>query len=536
MTSSSSEQGINGTNESASRGKQTYRRLALIVAGLVLCAGGFIMVRKWTAPAPEQNQFYKVKRGDMLISVVEGGALRAVKESLIRSEFEGISRIISIVPEGTYVKAGDIVVELDSSELKDRVNQQEVTYQNNDFAFIQAKENLSIQQSLVESQIKEAELRVEFAKIDLDKYVEGDAPQQTNTAFNTIIIRKEQLQRAQDKLDWTQQLYKKGYASKSELEADGLSLVQARIAVEQAEKDLELFRKYDLPKTRRRLESAWEQAQLELNRLRQRTSNQMAQAQANLRTSQRALELTHEKLKELKQQLENSKIKAPQDGLVVYASSSFGDRGQMLIEEGAQVRQRQEIIKLPDVSQMIVEIRVHESHVLQIHPGLEAYVTIDSIPDRRFKARVTKVAVLPNSQDRWMNPNLKVYSTDVLIEEELPDLKPGASARAEIIVTNLIDALTVPLQAVTTVKGKQVCYVQEEDSLVPVPVTVGNFNDQFIEIRSGLKEGAMVALTPPAATTEDTDFGGSVLATEAPRPTPTATTAKKSAPAEQPPL
>ena len=134
-----------------------------------------------------------------------------------------------------------------------------------------------------------------------------------------------------------------------------------------------------------------------------------------------------------------------------------------------------------------------------------------------------------------MNPNLKVYSTDVLIEEELPDLKPGASARAEIIVTNLINALTVPLQAVTTVKGKQVCYVQEEAYLVAVPVIVGNFNDQFIEIRSGLKEGAQVALTPPASATEDTDLSGSVLSTEVARPTPTATTAKKTS-TEQPRL
>jgi HlyD family secretion protein len=267
-----------------------------------------------------------------------------------------------------------------------------------------------------------------------------------------------------------------------------------------------------------------------LDRLRQRTSNQLAQAEANLRTSQRALELTLEKLKELKQQLENSKIKAPQDGLVVYASSSgFGDRGQMLIEEGAQVRQRQEIIKLPDVSQMIVEIRVHESHVLQIRPGLDAYVTVDSIPDRRFKAKVLKVAVLPNSQDRWMNPNLKVYSTDVLIEEDLPDLKPGASARAEIIVTNLVNALTIPLQAVTTVKGKQVCYVQNGTGLVAVPVTVGNFNDQFIEIRGGLKDGDLVALTPPPSASEDIDVGGSVLPAETVRPAPatTTSTAKK---------
>ena len=514
----------------------TLRRAGLVGAAVVICLIAVLAFRKWSGPEAEQNQFHRVKRGDMLISVVEGGALRAVKESIIRSEFEGISRIISIVPEGTYVKAGEILVELDSSELKDRVNQQEVTYQNNDFAFIQAKENLSIQQSLVESQIKDAELRVEFAKSDLDKYIEGDAPQQINTATNNIIIRKEQLQRANDKLEWTQQLFKKGYASKSELEADSLSLVQARIAVEQAEEDLRLFRKYDMPKNQRRLESTWDQSKLELDRLRQRTSNQLAQAEANLRTSQRALELTLDKLKELKQQLENSRIKAPQDGLVVYASSGgFGDRGQMLIEEGAQVRQRQEIIKLPDVSQMVVEIRVHESHVLQIHPGLDAYVTVDSIPDQRFKAKVIKVAVLPNSQDRWMNPNLKVYSTDVLIEEDLPDLKPGASARAEIIITNLVNALTVPLQAVTTVKGKQVCYVQNGDTLVPVPVTVGNFNDQFIEIRSGLKDGDLVALTPPVTRTEDLELSEPVLSTEAGRPaspapavvTPTAAAARK---------
>jgi HlyD family secretion protein len=500
------------SNEATQPSRRRLPKPALIaLAGLIVVAGAFIGFRKWNAPAPVQNQFYKVKRGDMLISIVEGGALKAVKESIIRSEFEGISRIISIVPEGAYVKAGDLLVELDSSELKDRVNQQEVSVQNNDFAYIQAKENLSIQESLAESQIKDAELRVEFAESDYNKYIEGDAPQQINTQTNQIVIRKEQLQRAQDKLDWTQQLFKKGYASKSELEADGLSLMQAKISVDQSLEDLRLFEKYDRPKQERRLKSAWDQAKMELERLKHRVANQIAQAEANMRTSQRALELTQQKLTELKQQLENSKIKAPQEGLVVYASSGFGDRGgSTLVEEGAQIRQRQEIIKLPDVSQMLVEIRVHESHVLQVKPGLEAYVTVDSIPDKRFKARVTKVAVLPNSQDRWMNPNLKVYSTDVLIEEELPDLKPGASARAELIITNLVSALTVPLQSVTTIKGKQVCFVQDGGKLVPKPVVVGNFNDQFIEIRSGLNEGDQVALTPPVLG-DDKDLGGSVL-------------------------
>ena len=112
-----------------------------------------------------------------------------------------------------------------------------------------------------------------------------------------------------------------------------------------------------------------------------------------------------------------------------------------------------------------------------------------------------------------------------------------APSGAEIIVTNLVNALTIPLQAVTTVKGKQVCYVQNGAGLVPVPVTVGNFNDQFIEIRTGLNEGDHVALTPPAPANDDIEASGSVLSgnnapNNAPNDTPNAAanvTAKKSA-------
>jgi hypothetical protein len=63
-----------------------------------------------------------------------------------------------------------------------------------------------------------------------------------------------------------------------------------------------------------------------------------------------------------------------------------------------------------------------------------------------------------------------------------------------------------------------------------VPVLVGNFNDQFIEIRSGLKEGDQVALTPPANASEDIDLGGSVLSAKDALPSPIPATAKQAAP------
>ena len=163
------------------------------------------------------------------------------------------------------------------------------------------------------------------------------------------------------------------------------------------------------------------------------------------------------------------------------------------------VRQRQEIVKLPDVSRMLADVKISESRIRQLRPGMAAYVTVDCLPKRIFKARVRKVGVLPDSQASWMNPDVKVYSTEVLIEDELPTLKPGVSARAQIVITNLPNALSVPIQAVTTHRGQHVCYVAKGRSTVPVPVTVGWYNDQFIEIQSGLKEGDRVLLAPPAS-------------------------------------
>lgn len=168
-----------------------------------------------------------------------------------------------------------------------------------------------------------------------------------------------------------------------------------------------------------------------------------------------------------------------------------------VVEEGATVRQRQELLKIPDLSQMLAEVKVPEARVRQVRPGMLAYVRVESIPGERFPGHVRKVAVLPDAQTSWMNPDLKVYATEVMLDVALPELKPGVSARAEIIITNLVSVLSVPLQAVAVHKGENVCFVDKDGLPVPVPVTTGLFNDRYIEIKSGLKEGDRVLLAPP---------------------------------------
>ena len=136
---------------------------------------------------------------------------------------------------------------------------------------VQAKENLSIQKSLVESNLKDAELVVEFAVSDLEKYKEGDWPQQKRLGETKITVAQEELQRAKEHYNYTILLEKKGYATKTELEADSLASKLKDIAVEQATEELHLLTKYDFPKSIRRMELKVEQAKMELQRLKQRS-------------------------------------------------------------------------------------------------------------------------------------------------------------------------------------------------------------------------------------------------------------------------
>lgn len=457
--------------------------------------------------------YYEARRGDFLISVVEGGTIEAVHEVVIRSEVEGTARVIFIVPEGSYVKKGDLLVELDSSSSMDAVNQQQISVEKAQFSLIQAQQQLDIQKSVVDSETDAAELKLEFAESDLKKYAEGEALQTRRNAQIEITNVIETLRINEERLEWTEKLYAQGYETKSTLDSHRLAVSQTKLKLEQANKSLWMIESFDEPKQRRTLEAALQEAQEDYDRVKLQGQRKLAQYQADVLTQQKTLDLNQTKLDRDQKQLAATRIIAPQDGLVVYSSGGGGDRrwsNESMIEEGAVVRNRQELIKLPDVSEMKLLIKIHESHINQIRSGQPAYVVLDSMPDLRFRGFVAKVAPLPDSSSRWANPNLKVYATEIRITDRLPDVKPGVSARAEVVITNLTDVLTVPIQAITTLRGQSVAYVAANPPR-PVPVGVGMYNQKLIEITSGLKEGDRVLLSPPFDSQEK-DLGGAVLA------------------------
>jgi hypothetical protein len=95
----------------------------------------------------------------------------------------------------------------------------------------------------------------------------------------------------------------------------------------------------------------------------------------------------------------------------------------------------------------------------------------------------------------------------------MPNIKPGVSAKAEIIITNVPDTLTVPIQAITSLKGEPVVYLASAGKSQPRPVEVGLFNTKFIQVIQGIKERDRVLLSPPIDTQEK-DLEGGVLSDE----------------------
>jgi HlyD family secretion protein len=174
------------------------------------------------------------------------------------------------------------------------------------------------------------------------------------------------------------------------------------------------------------------------------------------------------------------------------------ERRNRPIEIGAEIYERQKIISIPDTSEMKVEIKIHETWVDKVQPGQQAKITIAAFPDKAFTGKVLKKAPLADPEE-WLNPDLKVYSTDVSIDGTHEFLKTGMTAKVEVIIEELKNVISVPVQAVVNRDGKKVCYVMSSKKPKRREVETGLFNDNFVEIKNGLTEGERVLLNPPRA-------------------------------------
>jgi HlyD family secretion protein len=442
----------------------------------------------------------EVRQGSLAITVVERGNLKAADVVSLKSEIEGSSTILYLIPEGTAVESGTLLCELDATSLVDKRVSQEISTRNAEAAVVEARQNLEIQKSQNESDVAKAEQNLEFARQDLKKYREGDMLVKEQAAREEITLKTEESTRAKEQFDWSQKLAEKGFLTNTELEADRLAQRRAQILLEQADRELKLLVDYEFPREIQKLEAALREAERELERVKLQAEARLVDRSSALESNEAKLKLEQEKLAKLIRQIEKAKLIAPKSGMVVYAKQEEGGRfgNQQPIAEGTSVRERQEIITIPTAGGMIAQASLHESVLKQVEVGMPVDVRVDALPGQVFKGKVKMVAVLPDQNSWWANPNLRLYRCDVEIAEGSAEMRPGMSCSIEIFCDELTNATYVPVTAVFRHKGENVCFVSKGAGYEVQKVETGRFNEKWVQLTSGLTAGTRVLLSVPA--------------------------------------
>ena len=347
---------------------------------------------------------------------------------------------------------------------------------------------------------------------DINKLEDGEAKQQLRSLQDGLQVAQEELLLAQDRIAGQRRLEARGFITPTELEAEELNLNKARNKMEQEETSLKLYIQYTFPKEAEEKLSDYENAVMSYQRQVKENIAEKAQEAARYSSAERKYNLERVKLADVNEQIELATIRAQRPGLVVYGASDqnsmrYRSNSQEAIQEGATVRERQSILTIPDMREMAVKVNIHESAVQRVAVGQTVKVSVDAFPDEELTGVVTKVAVVADSANSFMNPDLKVYPTTIKIDGTHEWLRPGMSAEIEILVRSLEDVVYIPIQAVTYFDDKRVVYVSNRGRPDRREIEVGTFSDSFIEVTSGLEEGEEVLLLPPQQSLNDSSGG-----------------------------
>jgi multidrug efflux pump subunit AcrA (membrane-fusion protein) len=417
----------------------------------------------------------RVERGELVVTVTEDGSVESAVNIDIKCEVAGGTSILWIVDDGTEVKKGEKIVQLDSAALEESINQQRIATEKARAAKIQAEKDYA------------------SAKLAVEEYLQGTFLQSVQDQDAKITIAEENLRSAQNALEHSQRMFRKGYISVLDLESQNFQVQRAKLELESAHTAKDVLVKFTKLKMTQELESKRDSAE------------------ARMRSEAASFDLEESRLKRLETQLEKCVLVAPADGMAVYANeqgSRFGGSAQASIEEGAGVRERQTMLRLPDLAQMQVKVNVHESKVEKLSHAwktamdaghaLRARIRIQNL---ELQGALTNIANQPEPSGWWAG-NIKEYATTISIDGKPQGLRPGMTAECEILVDHLQDVLMIPVAAVVEQRGGYFAWTKMPTGPERRTLVLGATNDQFVEVKDGLVEGEDVILNPRAIVAE----------------------------------
>jgi HlyD family secretion protein len=341
------------------------------------------------------------------------------------------------------------------------------------------------------------------------------------------------------------------------------ALQQSRTAVEQTRVTLDLSRQ-----TLKRQEELWKEGLTSREAL-ERAQNEVAVREAELKAREQEIRTREEQVKQEEASLSTTRynlsqviISAPMAGIITRRNIEEGEN----VVVGTMNNAGTVLLTIADMSVIEAELEVDETDIPTVSLEQRARITIDAVPDREFRGRVTEIGNSPIQASTAANPTGTPQATNfkvvVTLEEEIPDIRPGFTCTAEITTSTRKAAISVPIQALTVremlydSKGTLIhepppprpsrfrfgpaepetpatppepppgferretegVFVFRDGRAVFVPVKVGIAGERYFEVLSGLDENARV-ITGPFASVRQMADGSEVRLQETPTTT-----------------
>lgn len=458
----------------------------------------------------ELDRNFTVRRDDLVIGLFQGGYINASKKHKVALQANYKTKILWVIDENSKVKKGDILAKLETDDLKEQIENYVIELDNLTKELAVNYEEEKILQSTNAAALQNAEEQLLQADDALRKYRRFERASKRDSLELAISNAESALQTAKDEYIT---LRDSDTASSTDEDAEAkrrkqLASAQDKIdkaenTLSSAENDRKVFRRYDHPSKVTRLVNAYEQAELNLKKTKISTESQVVQKSKHIANLQRRIKRVRDQLARHREYLEMMVIAAPADGVVIYADP---DRrwGNIDVKPGLEIWKGQVLFTIPEMSNLVVDFDLPEQYRSKVKVGDRAYIFPDSLPGEKFEGEIMHIDTLPVNLVSWDSASPKVYKTKIKLDKQSPKLVNGMSAQINVITKVIKNTLFVPVEAVFDDKDRFFVYRNTPTGPVETDVTIGESNDNFVQITSGLKEGDSVCLYRPYQKTGDT--------------------------------
>lgn len=436
-----------------SSGGWTRAITILIVTGII--AGGVIWLVATQSDEPAAEYLtHTVRRGELIVSVIEQGTLESSENTEIKCKVRGQNTITSVIKSGTKVIPGDVLVRLDTLAIEEAIAER-------------TKYALS-----TKSGAERAKADMIRAELAIREYLDGQYQNQLMLLEQELSVAQTRLRSEKNWLQFMNMKAQRGFLNQMRLKERNIGLLQAASEVKTKLTDIDVLKRYTKKEQMETLKGNFAAAKA-------RWEAESEREKADNARRDRALA-----------ELEHCVVIADRAGLVIYPSAASWKNAPD-IEEGANVHKDQVLLLMPDLSKMQVKVGIHESIIDKVKPGLDAIV---SLPGEELQAKVTSVATVTRPAG-WWTGNVVKYDTVIQLPEG-GDLKPGMSAEVNVILAKHSDVISVPVAAVLETDSGSYCWVESNSGIKRRQLDLGDSNDVFVVVESGLAEGDEVVLNP----------------------------------------